>query len=189
MKLADFFTWVRVFFAPIFFVLYFLPDWLGRYQGLSVIILLPLLAFAEFTDFLDGYFARKNNEVSDFGKLFDPFADVLLNITIFFCAFYDGYMPIWVLLFIMYREMGMLFVRLMAIKKGVVIGAKIWGKIKTVLYITAGFFSFFLEGATRLGIDLPFSNLHSIGIVLYVLCLIASYVSFGNYIAGFRRIK
>ena len=60
------------------------------FKTISGWILIPLLAFMEFTDFLDGFFARKN-EVSDFGKIFDPFADVFLHITTL-CAFtFDGY--------------------------------------------------------------------------------------------------
>ena len=71
MKIADIFTLIRIILAPVFLVIYFLPLWFGVGEVASVWILIPLIIFAEFTDFLDGYFARRNNQVSDFGKLFE----------------------------------------------------------------------------------------------------------------------
>ena len=85
MHLSNKFTLTRIVFAPIFFLLYFLPIWTGKFAFASVCIIIPCLIFAEFTDYLDGHYARKHNEVSDFGKLFDPFADVILHLTTFVC--------------------------------------------------------------------------------------------------------
>ena len=62
MKKADAFTLVRIVFAPIFFFLYFIPLWTGLFVRVSAYVLLPLLICAEFTDFLDGFYARKDNE-------------------------------------------------------------------------------------------------------------------------------
>ena len=129
MKTADAFSAVRIFFAPVFFFLYFFSTWTGIGNRLSAVLLLPLLILAEFTDFLDGFYARKYNEVSDFGKLFDPFADVFLHMTTFFCYAFSGHMPLWTLVLITHRELGMLFVRLIAVKHGVTIGAKMGGFI------------------------------------------------------------
>ena len=63
MKIADIFTLIRIILAPVFLIIYFVPEWFGFGTVLSVWILLPLIIFAEFTDFLDGYFARKYNQV------------------------------------------------------------------------------------------------------------------------------
>ncbi len=184
MKIADIFTLIRIILAPVFLVIYFIPEWFGFGTVLSVWILLPLIIFAEFTDFLDGYFARKTNQVSDFGKLFDPFADVILHLTVFFCYTISGYVSPFIMLLFVYREFGMLFVRLLAAKKGVAIGARKGGKLKTVLYVVAGFFSLFLECAKRLGYVLS-ENLVSIGYIFYILGLIASYASFIDYLVNF----
>ena len=184
MKIADIFTLIRIVLAPVFLIVYFIPEWFGFGNVLSVWILLPLIIFAEFTDFLDGYFARKTNQVSDFGKLFDPFADVFLHLTVFFCYTLSGYISPFIMLFFAYREFGMLFVRLLAAKKGVAIGARKGGKFKTVLYVVAGFFSLFLECAKRLGYSLP-ENLMYIGYIFYIMGLIASYVSFIDYLVNF----
>lgn len=184
MKIADIFTLIRIILAPVFLIIYFVPEWFGFGTVLSVWILLPLIIFAEFTDFLDGYFARKTNQVSDFGKLFDPFADVFLHLTVFFCYTISGYISPFIMLLFAYREFGMLFVRLLAAQKGVAIGARKGGKFKTVLYVVAGFFSLFLECAKRLGYSLP-ENLMYIGYIFYIVGLIASYVSFIDYLVNF----
>ena len=184
MKIADIFTLIRIVLAPVFLIIYFVPEWFGFGSVLSVWILLPLIIFAEFTDFLDGYFARKTNQVSNFGKLFDPFADVILHLTVFFCYTISGYVSPFIMLLFAYREFGMLFVRLLAAQKGVAIGARKGGKFKTVLYVVAGFFSLFLECAKRLGYSLP-ENLMYIGYIFYTMGLIASYVSFIDYLVHF----
>ena len=184
MKIADIFTLIRIILAPVFLIIYFVPEWFGFGSVLSVWILLPFIIFAEFTDFLDGYFARKTNQVSDFGKLFDPFADVFLHLTVFFCYTISGYISPFIMLLFAYREFGMLFVRLLAAQKGVAIGARKGGKFKTVLYVVAGFFSLFLECAKRLGYSLP-ENLMYIGYIFYIMGLIASYVSFIDYLVNF----
>ena len=184
MKIADIFTLIRIVLAPVFLIIYFVPEWFGFGTVLSVWILLPLIIFAEFTDFLDGYFARKTNQVSDFGKLFDPFADVFLHLTVFFCYTISGYISPFIMLLFAYREFGMLFVRLLAAQKGVAIGARKGGKLKTVLYVVAGFFSLFLECAKRLGFTLP-ENLMYIGYIFYIMGLVASYVSFIDYLVNF----
>lgn len=184
MKIADIFTLTRIILAPVFLVIYFIPLWFGVGEVASVWILIPLIIFAEFTDFLDGYFARKNNQVSDFGKLFDPFADVLLHLTVFFCYTLSGYVTPFILLLFVYREFGMLFVRLLAAKKGIAIGARKGGKFKTVIYVVAGFFSLFLESARRLGFVLPESLMY-VGYGFYILGLLASYISFIDYLVHF----
>ena len=184
MKIADIFTLIRIVLAPVFLIIYFIPEWFGFGNVLSVWILLPLIIFAEFTDFLDGYFARKTNQVSNFGKLFDPFADVILHLTVFFCYTISGYVSPFIMLLFAYREFGMLFVRLLAAQKGVAIGARKGGKFKTVLYVVAGFYSLFLESAKRLGFNLP-ENLVYIGYIFYIMGLVASYVSFIDYLVHF----
>jgi CDP-diacylglycerol--glycerol-3-phosphate 3-phosphatidyltransferase len=149
--------------------------------------MIPLLAFAELTDYFDGYFARKRNEVSDFGKLFDPFCDVILNITVLFCLTMSGYIPSFALLLIVYRELVINFVRMTAAQKGVAIGARRGGKAKTVTYIVTCFYTLLLECCKRLGFDLP---RFTPGIVtaLAVICVILAYVSLADYLFSFKKV-
>ena len=187
---------MRFCFAPFFFLLYYIPLWtssalLGR---ISAFLLIPLLAFFEFTDYLDGHYARKHGEVSDFGKLFDPFADVMLNLTVFLCAQTSvsgrAYMPPVIFLFILYREFSMNFLRMIAVKKGVAIAARKGGKCKTVFYIVAGFYMLALESAARLEIALPVSEsiMHNVALGLFTFCLALSYISFADYLVHFAPL-
>jgi len=190
MKLSDFYTSIRIFLAPFFFILFFLPSLIGFGADVSVYILIPLFIFMEFTDFLDGYYARKHKQVSDFGKLFDPFADVLANMTVMFAFVLSGYMPSFLFLLVLYREMGMTFVRMLASRQGVAIGARKGGKAKTVLYIVAVGFSLALESASRLGLSLSGYEgvARGINTALYCLAVIASLGSFIDYLVHFASL-
>lgn len=194
MRLSNKFTFTRVIFAPIFFVLYFLPIWTGKFATLSVCIIIPCLIFAEFTDYLDGHYARKHNEVSDFGKLFDPFADVILHLTTFVCFVKSynpeiSYTPLAILLFIMLREFSQNFLRMVAAKQGVAIAARKGGKFKTVMYIVSEFYALLLETLVRTN-NVPdvFPTLKIISVVLFVICVICSYASFIDYLVHFGKM-
>ena len=65
MKLSNKFTFTRIIFAPIFFILYFLPIWFGVGTKITLLVAVPCLIFAEFTDYLDGAIARKKNLVTN----------------------------------------------------------------------------------------------------------------------------
>lgn len=190
MKKADFFTTVRLVFAPVFLVLYMFPVWTGKFAFVSACIMMPLLGFAEFTDFLDGFFARREKAVSDFGKLYDPFADVILHMTAFFCFANTGYMPFVFLVLVFWREFGMIFIRMAAVKQGVAIAARKGGKLKTVLYISAILFSLAVESLIRLGCDLSASmdTLKIVAVCLFGAGTLASYVSFADYLFHFKGL-
>ena len=189
MQLANFFTASRVVLAPIFFVVYFLPNYFNISPKITLVILIPLFAYMQFTDFLDGYVARKYNMVSDFGKLFDPFADVLANMAVLFCFTLDGLIPSIFFLIILYREVSIVFVRMLAIKKGLVIGAKMLGKIKTVLYITVGGVSIFIKLCmvySFFGKNIT-ATLIAFNLVLYSLAVVFSILSFYFYLMDYKK--
>lgn len=190
MKLPNFYTSLRIALAPVFFLVYFLPRWTGFGLQASVFILIPLFIFMEFTDFLDGYYARRLGLVSDFGKLFDPFGDVLANLTVLFAFVLSGYLPTLLFLVILYREMGIMFVRMLASRKGVAIGARKGGKTKTVLYIVAAGFSLAIESGIRLSLLAPsiISVLHWANIAVYGIAVIVSVLSFADYLVHFGSL-
>lgn len=95
------------------------------------LIALILFCLASFTDFLDGYLARKNNIVTDFGKLLDPIADKLLVLSTMIMFTYRGMMIAWVVILILSRELAVDGLRSLAASKGKVIAAGQLGKIKT----------------------------------------------------------
>ena len=207
MKLANAFTSVRIVFAPVFFLIYFIPIWTGRFAGLSAALMIPLLACMEFTDFLDGFFARKNREVSDFGKMFDPFADVIVYLTTFTCFMYSfaasvkSYLPVWIFVLILYREFSQNFLRMAAAKQGTAIAARKGGKLKTVFYVASGFVCLVPECALRFyaakggsvgGIVLSVVRhtgaWKNAALGMFVASLALCYISFVDYLVHFKSV-
>lgn len=133
-------TVVRMVLTPLFLVLFFIPAWLGGgdlqpiFNQISAWSLLAIFAICELTDILDGHIARKYDMVTDLGKVLDPFSDVIIRVTYFLCFTMVGLMPVWAFAIIIYREFGILLVRMLAMKQGIALAANIWGKGKAVLY-------------------------------------------------------
>lgn len=93
---------------------------------------LILFAAASITDFIDGRLARKNNQVTDFGKFLDPLADKMLVCSVLICFIELGVAPAVAIVCIIFREFAVSSLRLVAMTNGKVIAANIWGKIKTM---------------------------------------------------------
>ena len=188
MKLSNIFTSSRLVLAPIIYVLYFLPDWVPFVSPkITILIIIPIFIFMEFTDFLDGYYARLHNQVDDFGKIFDPFADVVANITVLFCFLMDGFLFAPFFLIIVYREFGIMFLRMKARGEGITIGAKMGGKTKTVLYIVAASVSMFLKLEKIYAFLPPILTRYILYFnwLLYFAAVILSLASFTDYITSY----
>lgn len=138
MNLPNKLTMLRVILVPVFMVF----AALSRYgtQDFNAGLMLAagiVFAVASFTDFLDGYLARKNNLVTDFGKFMDPLADKMLVLSAM-CYFAEvGLMPGWVVAVVLLREFGVSGLRLLAVEQGIVIAAAWSGKIKTGVTMVA----------------------------------------------------
>ena len=128
MTLASKITLVRVAFIPVFMVFMYLS---GGHSNLFMWIGLGIFILASVTDFIDGYIARKYNQVSDFGKFLDPLADKLLTISAMAMYTEWGVFPAWALMVVLTREFAVTGLRLVAVQKGNVIAAGWSGKIKT----------------------------------------------------------
>lgn len=128
MTTASKITLVRVLFIPVYMLCMYLS---GGMSGPWMWAAFGLFVVASLTDFLDGYIARKYNQVSDFGKFLDPLADKLLTVAamLMFCEW--GLMPAWALMVVLTREFAVTGLRLVAVGKGTVIAASWSGKIKT----------------------------------------------------------
>ena len=187
MKVADRITLFRITLAPIFFILYMMPVYFPvQFKG-TAIWLLPLTwviaITAEITDYFDGFAARNLKQSSDFGKLFDPFADTLLQLTAFLCFVIDGILPAVLFLVIIYREFGILFIRNLMLRKGITMGARMSGKIKTVTYICAAAFCLAYTSICRLGILAfiqPYAKITAL--VVFCISVLFSVISFFDYI-------
>ncbi len=182
MNLPNTLTVARLFLAPVFFILYFLPDWIGGGAVVSTWLLLAVYAVIEATDLLDGYFARKLDLVTDIGKVMDPFADVFSRITYFVCFTVAGLMPPWVFLIILYRELGVTFLRMLMIRKGVVMAASVFGKIKAVIYAVSSILGILYTAALRFSVVEDWmSLLYIVMISTFIFGAAAALLSLGAY--------
>lgn len=138
MNIANQLTIGRIFMIPIFILLmYFIPEW-GNIVILGTTIPTAqfwggiVFAVASFTDYLDGYLARKYNLVTSFGAFFDPMADKLLVAAALILLVEMGFVPAWTVIIIISRELLVTGLRvLLATHDGQVMAAALPGKIKT----------------------------------------------------------
>ena len=127
MNLPNKLTILRVIMIP-FFVFFLLS---GVGGSASKWIALVIFAAASITDTLDGYIARRDNLITDFGKFMDPLADKLLVCSALICFVELDKLPAWMVIIIIAREFIISGFRLVASDNGVVIAASYWGKFKT----------------------------------------------------------
>ena len=157
LNLPNALTFLRILMIPAVYITYYqLPE--RRWIALVIYLL------ASFTDFLDGYLARKWNQITSFGKLFDPLADKLIVLTVLYCLADTDYAPWWVF-FLM-------------LGKKVVVKSNIYGKTATCLFIAA------------IALAFPWHNvaaLFTVGHVLLYIALAASLVSMGIY--AYQAVK
>lgn len=186
MNLPNKLTMLRVILVPVFMVF----AALCRYgtQDFNAGLMLAagiIFAVASFTDFLDGYLARKNNLVTDFGKFMDPLADKCLTTAAFLYMLADGVCHPVVLAVILFREFAVAGVRMLAAETGTVIAANMWGKVKTVLQMLTIIFYYFV-GALAGPTDVMAVSL--ITQILCWLCGAATLLSGGIYLWQNRKL-
>ena len=137
-------TWVtlsRLIAVPIIFGLFLWQD-----SELSRLIALSVFIIAAITDWLDGYLARKLNQITELGKFLDPLVDKVLTIALFLLFIELGQVPAWAVFLIIMRELLITAWRGAPstsqetsgeTSKPQIIGANFWGKAKTVMQIVA----------------------------------------------------
>ena len=151
MNLPNKLTIFRMILVPIMVIIPFLgikAEVLGI--PLTYIIIDLIFIIASITDKLDGYIARKNNQVTTFGKFLDPLADKILVLAAMIMLVEMAKLPAWIPIIVLAREFVVSGYRLIAVEKGgKVIAASKWGKLKTVTQMFA--------------IILAFLDLHAFG--------------------------
>lgn len=126
MNLPNKLTVLRIALAFIFMTLLFVDGMPARIAALFIFL------SASLTDALDGYVAKKNNQVTDFGKLMDPIADKILVLAAFLAFVQMGIIQAWMVVIIIFREIAVTSLRILALSKGKVLQAETGGKHKTV---------------------------------------------------------
>ncbi len=125
MNIANKLTFFRILLVPVFVLIMYLDF---SYSNIWATI---VFAVASFTDFLDGYLARRDNLVTNFGKFADPLADKILSTAALICLIEKGILPAWPIILIVSREFTITGFRIIAASENITIAASKLGKIKT----------------------------------------------------------
>ena len=145
-------TMIRLLLVPVFVVVYFRTSAEPKYAALAI------FAAASLTDMLDGYLARKLNQISDLGKLLDPLADKLMVLSALVCQAVTGVFPWAAVIVVACKELVMVLGGLFMLSRDVVVYSNIVGKAAQVCFILSLILSFFhvplAEWGTRLDLIL-----------------------------------
>lgn len=128
MNLPNKLTLLRIVLIVPFVIFMLLADYADWPKWIALI----LFCAASITDALDGYIARRDNLITNFGKFMDPLADKLLVCSALICLVSLRMLPTVVCIIIIAREFAISGFRLVAADNGVVIAAGVWGKLKTI---------------------------------------------------------
>ncbi|GGM21972.1 CDP-diacylglycerol--glycerol-3-phosphate 3-phosphatidyltransferase [Paraliobacillus quinghaiensis] len=143
MNIPNKITLSRIFLIPVFILLLSISldwgEWSIGEETLPVVDFVAALLFiiAAGTDWVDGYYARKYNLVTNLGKFLDPMADKLLVASAFILLIEMGMAPAWIVIIIISREFAVTGLRLIAAGEGIVLAAGKMGKWKTTFQLVA----------------------------------------------------
>ena len=127
LNVPNILTIARILITPIFLAVILMDTLPHRF-----LIACVIFSIGSITDAVDGHLARKNNQITNFGKFLDPIADKILTTSVLLAFMSMGLCNIWIVMLVLTREFAIASVRMIAAAGGVVIPANIWGKIKTV---------------------------------------------------------
>lgn len=167
-------TVLRVILIPFFVVFMLFPVGGEMHKWIA----LAIFVIASLTDTLDGYLARRDNLVTNFGKFMDPLADKLLVSAALICLIEVGNLPSWVVIIIISREFIISGFRLIASDNGIVIAASWWGKAKTISQMVM---------IVVLIMDLG-GVFDTIGTILVVLATVLTVVSLVDYLMKNKQV-
>lgn len=122
-------TTVRLILVPVF--AYFL---IGAQNSTAAIIAFVL---SGITDIVDGYVARHYNMITNFGKVYDPLVDKLMQITVVICLVVEKIIPVWLLVFVMVKEVTMIIIGGILYLRKIVVSSNWSGKVATVVFYAA----------------------------------------------------
>ena len=195
MNLPNKLTIFRIILVPIMVIIPYLGI-SGEFFGISTALLIvdAIFIIASITDKLDGYLARKNNQITTFGKFLDPIADKILVLAAMIILVEVGKLPAWIPIIVIFREFIVSGYRLLASQKGgEVIAASFWGKLKTVTQMIAiiamfldkyAFFDFVKYGESMPTLNYMFNIFVSI---MMLICVVATVFSGIDYLKDGKK--
>ena len=196
MNLPNKLSMLRIILIPVT-MLFMLPvsiygwepsSWNGFIAEYGMLIAAIVFIVASLTDFFDGQIARRCNMITNLGKFLDSLADKMLVIAVLIAFVAIGRISPWLLAIIVLREFMVTGIRLLASKDGVVMAAKMIGKIKTTTQMIAIIYLMFEQTIMKaFGFDYyaSFSDPNAvsvIGDVLFGICVIMTVISGMDYL-------
>lgn len=160
-------TIIRFLLIPVILFFIFTGNYIGAFAFFSL---------SGITDILDGAIARKFNLISNFGKLMDPLADKLTQISVLASLVFTNIIPVWILVIVILKELIMIIGASFLYGKDVVVYSKWFGKLATVLFYLAIVFSLINKQFKLNGI---WANLD---LTLYCIALVATVFSLIMYV-------
>lgn len=124
-------TILRMIMTPIYLFLILWENLPHRFFIAAIVF-----SLAAITDAIDGKLARKNNQITNFGKLLDPIADKILTTSALLAFMAMGLCNVWIVMIVLTREFAIASIRMISASNGVVVPANMWGKVKTTAQMT-----------------------------------------------------
>jgi len=146
MNPATYITSARPVLALLFAWFFTRAAGAGLYTADKTYLLLSIACavLIEVSDAIDGAIARKRDQVTQFGKIYDPICDSVARQTIICTFMIANIIPLWMFLVFLYRDAGLSFIRIMCAVDGTIIAAKLSGKLKAVFQAVGIFFVLFI---------------------------------------------
>ena len=181
-------TVFRILLVPLIVIVSLINTDINIYGiPLTFVIMDIIFIIGSLTDKLDGYLARKNNQVTNFGKFLDPIADKVLVVSAMLILVGAERLPSWIPIIVITREFAVSGYRLIAVEQnGKVIAANNWGKLKTVTQMIAialafidvnSFGDFFVKN-----LDIVPFIINLLSTSLMIICVIATLFSGYEYL-------
>ncbi|CDR33853.1 CDP-diacylglycerol--glycerol-3-phosphate 3-phosphatidyltransferase [Criblamydia sequanensis] len=145
MTLANYLTLLRVILSPLFLIIYLWHDSFNLNLASLPYALLLVVAVLEFSDFLDGYLARKYGEVTDLGKILDPMADSVSRFAVFLAFTQEPVsLPVIYVFALAWRDSIVSTLRTICALKGFALAARLSGKAKALIQAISAILIIFL---------------------------------------------
>lgn len=188
MNIPNRITISRILLIPVFMILMLIDfNWgemtlFGATMPVSHFVGALVFIIASITDWVDGYYARKYNLVTTFGKFLDPLADKLLVSAAFIILVELGFAASWIVIVIISREFAVTGLRLVLAGEGEVVAAGNLGKIKTTAQILA-ISSLLLYNTIFTLINIPFGD-----IMLYIALIFTVWSGWDYFYANRKAL-
>jgi len=192
MNLPNKLTVLRIILVPIMVILAYIPFESSCFYISSKMWLINIIfIIASITDSLDGKIARKNNQITTFGKFLDPLADKILVISAMLILVEKQLIPAFIPIIVIIREFAVSGYRLIAAQSnGEVIAANFWGKLKTVTQMIAIIAAFININNTNIFGEFLKGNLIGLPLIINIITTVMFVIStIATIFSGYEYLK